>query len=761
MRLPLACALTALILVAGGCPTNGSVARGTATFLQLAPFVVDLEVDRVSGVVGTSFSFDASAMGNESPIATWGWDFGDGETADTASADHTYGATGFFLVEVTATDEGGQSVTAGVVVAIYEEGAAITALGGEPLPARMGDVDGDGKITVADSHLILKHARGLAILGTAGQIAAADVDLDGDVDEEDARLLAGAIVAGQPVPRRITPDHGAPGTGVNVISPALLAAGAVVEVQVGASAPTPLFRPVLGYGSFLIPFDAVSNVMSNLQGQTVQIRILVDGAEEDSFDFELEDPEPIEGEPGEQLLALLDEMPRVVGALRPLLSDYFDFIGATEDERAVIEALLQMADEDMAAARPQIVEGLAKLDDETRLRIQQVANANGLTEALDDVRALLEQRQTQGLGDIVVTSICLTKTLERTRAQIDKVVGWICSFVEICAIVPSPAQPFCVALVPACAAYATTGTLIQMVSNLLPNIDSELLVTASPSVLGAGDQAELRVYARLRGIEGFCLEGGRNLEDALRFEFSKFLFRKLGGARVARTVLGRYPVDQRGGLKKEVVERLQKTLDFLVKRAFSALGINDLMKGIQTKVCSAVQDALGPSPFTVPVDDAMFLDPPAEVGSISGDAPEIFTCDPPLGTTRQVTLQAILVTECNSEPHRGEVGIKCSSGVSSVTIRMGDSGSILDDIFEVKVDGVTVLTSSVPVVSVSTTITLAAGPHTVEMIGRAAPDGIGTYFIEFTGATVTSGPPLRGGNLSAGTTFTFTIEVES
>jgi len=61
--------------------------------------------------------------------------------------------------------------------------------------------------------------------------------------------------------------------------------------------------------------------------------------------------------------------------------------------------------------------------------------------------------------------------------------------------------------------------------------------------------------------------------------------------------------------------------------------------------------------------------------------------------------------------------------------------------------------------NICTSLNLTAGNHTVQMIGRAAPDGIGTYFITFTGATVVSGPPLSGSNLSAGTMFTWTINV--
>ena len=96
---------------------------------------------------------------------------------------------------------------------------------------------------------------------------------------------------------------------------------------------------------------------------------------------------------------------------------------------------------------------------------------------------------------------------------------------------------------------------------------------------------------------------------------------------------------------------------------------------------------------------------------------------------------------------------------SQVTLTMGDNGSLLDDIYELRVDGRTVLTSSAPVRSVSTTVELSPGRHTLQMLGRAAPDGVGTFFLRVAGATVVSGPALSGSDLTPGVTKTYTIEV--
>jgi YVTN family beta-propeller protein len=64
--------------------------------------------------VGAAATFDASASSDqEGTIASYRWDFGDGQTATTTSAmtSHTYAAPGSYTVTVTETDDAGCSTT--------------------------------------------------------------------------------------------------------------------------------------------------------------------------------------------------------------------------------------------------------------------------------------------------------------------------------------------------------------------------------------------------------------------------------------------------------------------------------------------------------------------------------------------------------------------------------------------------------------------------------------------------------------------------
>jgi len=92
---------------------------------------------------------------------------------------------------------------------------------------------------------------------------------------------------------------------------------------------------------------------------------------------------------------------------------------------------------------------------------------------------------------------------------------------------------------------------------------------------------------------------------------------------------------------------------------------------------------------------------------------------------------------------------------------MGDNGPILDDIFEVLLEGETILTSNDPVRRKSVTVEVLAGStQLVQMVGRAAPDGIGTYLIIFDGATVVGGDPTDGRDLTPGVIKNFIIGVQ-
>jgi PKD repeat protein/uncharacterized protein YgiM (DUF1202 family) len=78
-----------------------------------------------TGLVGEQLSFDASGSSDpEGPIALYGWNFGDGASAQGVQATHAYTAAGNYTVRLTVTDDGGLTDTATQAVVVEPATAA-------------------------------------------------------------------------------------------------------------------------------------------------------------------------------------------------------------------------------------------------------------------------------------------------------------------------------------------------------------------------------------------------------------------------------------------------------------------------------------------------------------------------------------------------------------------------------------------------------------------------------------------------------------
>jgi hypothetical protein len=96
-----------------------------------------------------------------------------------------------------------------------------------------------------------------------------------------------------------------------------------------------------------------------------------------------------------------------------------------------------------------------------------------------------------------------------------------------------------------------------------------------------------------------------------------------------------------------------------------------------------------------------------------------------------------------------------------VSIRIGDTGTTLDDTFGLYVDGQHIHSMLLPVYVVGPfRLALAEGLHEVVLRGITAPDAIGTYTIELTGHVANvQGDALYGDDLYAGVEKRWTITV--
>jgi len=153
--------------------------------------------------------------------------------------------------------------------------------------------------------------------------------------------------------------------------------------------------------------------------------------------------------------------------------------------------------------------------------------------------------------------------------------------------------------------------------------------------------------------------------------------------------------------------------------------------------------------------------------SIGGDGELVYTCAPvdPSGPGEEADLSVSFAA--GSASFVADASAPCEAPIG-VTVSIGDNGVISDDLFEALIDGVVVLTSDGPVRDTASMRALLPGTYRLEVVGLAAPDGVGTYFVQVLGGGSTlSGPGgcsvsctrASGSDLPAGARLEWTLMV--
>jgi hypothetical protein len=750
------------------------VLDGGFTVSAISPLAVSADVDRTTGVLGTTFTFNGRVVESPSPVEQWRWTLTDGRELTGQSVSVSFNAPGLYGADLTATDKAGNVVHAETGVMVFDPAAQAPPEFG--LPKQVGDVDDDGLVTLKDAHKVSKHAGQLEPLPAAA-VRAADVDLDGSVTQDDARLLGQAVAAGAPLPRALLPAHGAPGTRVNLISPALLDPAANIEITVGESlwVQHPL-RPVRGYATFLIPFDATNGGSMQVTPGSVEVRIVSNGAVADTLTFKVEPPLPLPADPRAELRKLLDDYVSLLqtnqDAIRQLL-DQSSFEDG--DERELLLAIYKAAREDVAA---NVANMRAMLDapggDELARLILLYANANGYPE----LRATLSEISASGVpalqsglkaltaaaagpsADEILSVLCKVKTISKALSLTSDIVSFTCDALLLAAVaaavVPADGPVVDAALlftwVARCGVAEAPLQAAGFVNDMVDGIEPDLRFEASPTNPQAGQTVKLSASIELAGIDDVCNFAAGKAKDEIVEEIAERalerLLRKKAALRAIREAIKLFSGD--------LVEELEDRLEESVVRAVNRTALGEALKKLSDKVCGLAQAGV---PIVSELNQSTLRGPDPNVGvrTFLPDGTAEYKCPAQSSNAADAVTFTATRQLCDGEEKK-TVTVTCRS--RQVTITMGDNGSANDDIFEVRIQGRTVLTSSAPVRSISTTVNLAAGDHTVEMIGRAAPDGIGTYFIQFSGATVIGGAPLSGTDLTPGVVKTFTIRVQ-
>lgn len=731
--------------------------------------VISADVDRTTGVTGTQFIFTGRVVKSTSPVAQWQWKLTDGRELTGMSISVSFPTAGLYGAHLMATDQAGNVVHAETGVIVFDPNLqAPPELG---LPNQIGDVDGDGLITLSDAHRVSKHAGRLELLPVTAK-PAADIDLDDQVTPDDARLLGQAVAAGAPLPRALLPARGAPGTRINLISPVLLDPTANIEIAVGQSlwVQQPL-RIVRGYATFVIPFDATHSGSMQVTPGPVEVRILSNGAVADTLTLQVEAPLPLPANPKAELRKLLDDYVTLFQTNQDAIRQLLDLSLVDGNERELLLAVYTVAQEDVAAKLTNMRALLDAPGGEELARLFFLyANANGysdLRQRLTDLLATgapalkssINALATTASVDEVLRVICFVKDASDLLGNVGDAVSFGCDALliaaVIAAVVPADGPIVDAALLfawaTACGTIEATLEMALLINDIVGSLEPDLRFEASPTSPQSGQTVKLRATVELVGIDDVCGYVAGRATDELIEDLAEEAIERLLRKKVALRAISK-AIEL---LSDNLVEELEDRLEEAVVRVVNRTALGQALEELTGKVCDFANAG-------VPIVDDLsqiIQGPNPNVGTLTfpGDGTGDYVCPD------QSSSSADVVTFTATRPICGEqsqktVTVTCRS--RQVTITMGDNGTANDDIYEVRIQGQTVLTSSVPVRSISTTVNLAVGDHVVEMLGRAAPDGIGTYFIQFSGATVIGGAPLSGSDLTPGVVKTFLIRVQ-
>ncbi len=757
-------ALSFLLVAAAGC--KGKSRGGADPVGALVPaFDVEVTADRYTGTPGTTFIYRAASFTATGTIA-FAWELADGTSAAGDTVSLTLDDPGLFVSTVTATDDRGQSVTAEVLSTVFPAaGMASTGLLGAPRAALPGDADGDGHILLEDALLCARLVGRAEPAVDAAQVQRCDATLDGRVENDDLAYVAGALDGGGAVPSALSEQAGGVGKLVRMRAPELLDPAANFRVRIGDGPSVLLDRFELGLGAFVVlPGVPVGPTEVFLEDDNGVVR---------GFAFDVTAPYASGQEPGALFQRLMEIEQQALPLARRGLADYMASVANDPQDQDLVVALWDAAQQQLATTAEQVSGLLATLPADTVQLLEQIAVENGLLDRIAQGEALLGGAAPGTapllLTDVDLAALCWLSNYKSTPAAIGgSWAGIACEVVGDAALivgiiiaaigaptgwVAAAALTALGALVSVCTTAAAPIAVSETITEFAPDMGrAELRLEATPDVLSAqsGFQSQLRVSLTVPLDPTLCAGAGSLREKILK--------------KAAEKVLRRAPlVNKAVKIADRLPKRLRETfLDQIEEAIASSLGtaLDESQIGQRLDEVTDVICTLGTALGATVAPDGVLTGPDPNVGTLQlapagTEQPSIYTGDP----NQQETVTFVAEKDICGTVRRAEAQV--SYGTAMVTITMGDNGSLLDDIFLVEVDGQPVLTSQVPVTSISTTEELTLGEHTVVMRGLAAPDGIGTYFIQFSGATVLPGSDrLTGTDLVPGTFKTFFIEVE-
>ncbi len=692
------------------------------------------------------------------------WSFSDGQD-DIPVEFGAPGIYGYVVRSITSIVTVGS--TSGVLIVSDEAAAPRPPFPG--FPAVWGDTGANGTLGLDDLLLAAQASRGLYTLGNEG-VSAADLNLNGKLDETDLALVASALLQEQALPTAMLQTDIRPYQNVTIVSPLLLDPHASVRVSVGDYSVEPM-RALHGYASFIVPDDTFGP-----SSRTVAVKVKV----LDVFGTQVAEAEttatvlPIAvstTDPKADVTAFLNEYIAALNAHAAAVETYIATHGGLSPEQVgILKGFALGAARDMQALATRVA---ALMDnpggDDLARYVQFVLLSNGLetfrTSAGPGAFAALAPvaLTPSDVCDVLVPGIC---GLKQTAAKVHKATQMLSATCELTSLqVVVNAFPITEdsafwnnvvmkRLLAECSAVAPRLEFATLVLDLVEELTGiGIVMTSDKSEMASGETATISTHVRAHGLANLC-------DRASAPDFEGFLTRYIE-EKVHRRVLSRADYLFLAETYQRFGGGFYAGLAAANQPPVSEPQLRDAVVALSQQACAHIQtNGTGASGLLADARDfALTVSQPGAI-SYNTDGTASVMCPDPASQTgpfQTVSAEKQLCSGATLGSFTANLDITCGAG--RVTITMGDNGATTDDIFEVVYAGKTILTTSSPTASTSVTVAMPRGQNTVELRGRAASDGVGDYFISFDGAATLSGE-TTGTDLTPGVTKTFVIEVQ-
>lgn len=648
-------------------------------------------------------------------------------------------------------------------------------LGGQ-YTGHFGDIDGDDKLTANDVLRVRQHINGLVPLDAITEEPNADYDHDGEITATDAELIAKAAIKEQLYPSLISPTSGSPGRLVDIYDPALANMSDSVKVMIAGLEMPDIHRSYPGSVTVMIPphltTSGVINIVLEVGGVPVATHL---------FDLEIT-PASSPADYRLQLSQVVGAMERTEAEFALKLDAYYEsnsvktlFSAGSTPQLEIMQIITLRKALEAARVVKKLIDEMP--DEALSYAIRgfqsNFSNNSNLLEALneDNLNSITISRSmvTSSVSSTDAAFLRETCELEDLISRFDTYSGYItntcigltavavaCLFVPF--IGPLCGAAFFVSAVSACASWLLFEEIRQIVFDFIPKISTELLVEGPAYATGSSGStmANFTVYAEVDFFwRRLCKTGGSGVieknivEQLLELALERALKKSAVLRGLYETVEERLPA-----LKKQIDDDVEDFATETGAQIFTNSGLGEAITEYVEAGCAHL-----PSGKRVDLDHTKVkAEAIPNEGTFSKTTDSItYTCSNDNNAAPTITINFEL--EACKQKKTGKATVLCEEE-KDVTFTIGDNGNLLDDIFELRINGESVLTSSSPVRSASKTLKLAVGEHQMQMFGRAAPDNVGTYFVTTGIARVLSGPSLSGSDLTAGRLFTWTIIVD-